>query len=145
MRVKGSFNVGLATVSGEVDREREGPPAERVFSRLVHPTLSFPPAARVKPNETTTVSVSSPSKSIYVAGTKQRVEKKTNDRIMCVWGSEILVHEEAIIFGPLQEEAHARVKGLRVKSGEDVGVKVRDSLYGISSLPAHERDATGSS
>ena len=55
-------------------------------------------------------------------------------------GFEILVHtKKAFFFGPLQEEAHARVIGLRVNSGEDVGVIIGDGLYGISSLPAHER------
>ena len=132
-RVQASLTVGsVAAVSGEADRERLDPPAEKVWSRHVPPILPSS-AAGASPAGKSVISnpVPSSTKSINVAWTTlEEQEDAVDDRIVTVWGLEYLDHKNAMIFGPLPEKKYARVKGLRVKSGEDMGVKVRDSLSG---------------
>ena len=123
------LTLGLASVGGGVGRGRLDPPAEKVWSRRV-PTILPPSAAGGDPagNHVVSNSVPSSTKSINVAWTT--LEEDAGDLIVTVWGLEYLDHKNAMIFGPLPEKKDARVIGLRVKSDEDIGVKVRDSLSG---------------
>lgn len=119
LRVSLGGGLSSANVGAEADRQVKDVPRSQVFDVLAPGAPADVVCTHFPEFESATIAWTS---------VESFVSEGEGYRQVQVWGVRRMAHKQAMVFGALPDSAHARVKNLRVKDGEDIGTAVRASL-----------------